>query len=71
VQQAQAPRRGLDSLLAILASLGFAFTVYLTALELFIIHAICRWCVGSAAIITAIAVLSLGQLRAGRDAQVR
>ena len=71
VQQAQAPRRGLDSLLAILASLGFAFTVYLTAVELFVIHAICRWCVGSAAIITAIAVLSLGQLRAGRDAQVR
>jgi uncharacterized membrane protein len=71
VQQAQSPRRGLDSLLAILASLGFAFTVYLTALELFVIHAICRWCVGSAAIITAIAVLSLGQLRAGRDAQVR
>src|SRR5262249_49731882 len=27
---------------------GFAFSVYLTALELFQIHAICQWCVGSA-----------------------
>jgi uncharacterized membrane protein len=31
-----------------------AFTVYLTYIELFVIHAICRWCVGSAVIILAI-----------------
>jgi uncharacterized membrane protein len=37
---------------------GFAFSVYLTALELFEIHAICQWCVGSAIVMTAIAVLS-------------
>ena len=35
------------------------FSAYLTYLELFVIHAICRWCVGSAVIITAIFVLSL------------
>ena len=35
------------------------FAVYLTWLELFVIDAICRWCVGSAVIITAIFVLSL------------
>lgn len=62
-QRAHAPQPRLDTVLAVLASLGFAFTVYLTALELFVIHAICRWCVGSAVIITAIAVLSLLQLR--------
>lgn len=62
VQQRAAPRR-LDTALAVLASLGFAFTLYLTALELFVIHATCRWCLGSAAIITMIAVLSLSPVR--------
>jgi uncharacterized membrane protein len=37
---------------------GFAFSVYLTALELFEIHAICQWCVGSAIVMTAIALLA-------------
>ncbi|HEV7774517.1 MAG TPA: vitamin K epoxide reductase family protein [Conexibacter sp.] len=37
---------------------GFAFSVYLTSLELFEIHAICQWCVGSAVVMTAIAVLA-------------
>jgi uncharacterized membrane protein len=44
---------------------GFAFSVYLTALELFEIHAICQWCVGSAIVMTAIALLAtLRALRA-------
>jgi uncharacterized membrane protein len=60
-QRPDVPR--LDTALAILASLGFLFTGYLTALELFVIHAICRWCVGSAAIITGIMVLSLAPVR--------
>jgi uncharacterized membrane protein len=37
---------------------GFVFSVYLTSLELFEIHAICQWCVGSAIVMTAIAVLA-------------
>jgi uncharacterized membrane protein len=37
---------------------GFAFSAYLTSLELFQIHAICQWCVGSAIVMTALAVLS-------------
>lgn len=37
---------------------GFAFSVYLTSLELFEIHAICQWCVGSAIVMTAIAVIA-------------
>jgi uncharacterized membrane protein len=37
---------------------GFAFSVYLTGLELFEIHAICQWCVGSAIVTTSIAVLA-------------
>jgi len=47
---------------------GFAFSVYLTSLELFKIHAICQWCVGSAIVMTAIAVLAtIRALRAPED----
>jgi uncharacterized membrane protein len=46
--------RRLSQLLMILSALGLGFTAYLTYLELFVIHAICRWCVGSAVIISLI-----------------
>jgi len=59
LQPAFADRRWPPNLLLILASVGMLFTLYLTSLELFVIHAICRWCVGSAAIITSIFVLAL------------
>ncbi len=49
--------------LVLLATVGFGFTLYLTYLELFVIHAICRWCIGSAVIITAIWVVSLLSLK--------
>ena len=52
--------------LAILALGGLAFSIYLTALELWVIHAICRWCVGSAVITVAIFLLSLPEFRAFR-----
>jgi len=51
-------QRGWSLLLLALASGGMLFTAYLTYIELFVIHAICRWCVGSAAIITAIWIVS-------------
>ena len=54
--------------LALLSGIVTLFAVYLTALELFVIHAICRWCVGSALIITLIFVLSLLDLRRLRGA---
>lgn len=50
-------------LLVGLATGGVLFTAYLTYLELFVIHAICRWCVGSAVIITAIWIVALVSLR--------
>lgn len=59
VQPAFATRRGPTLLLAVLAGGAFLFTVYLTYLELFVIHAICRWCVGSAVVTTAIAAVAL------------
>jgi len=50
-------------LLAGLSTVGVVFTGYLTYLELFVIHAICRWCVGSALVITGIWIVSLLSLR--------
>ena len=51
--------RRITLALVLLASGGFAFTLYLKYLELFVIHAVCRWCVASAAIITAIWVVAV------------
>ncbi|HXH62586.1 MAG TPA: vitamin K epoxide reductase family protein, partial [Gemmatimonadales bacterium] len=62
LQSAWAGRRGPTLLLAALAAGGVLFTGYLTYLELFVIHAICRWCMGSAAIIAAICVAALAGL---------
>lgn len=45
--------------LLILAGGGVAFSAYLTGVELFVLHAICRWCVGSAVIITLIFLAAL------------
>jgi uncharacterized membrane protein len=36
----------------LIALVGFGFSAYLTYLELFVIHAICQWCVGSAVVMT-------------------
>jgi uncharacterized membrane protein len=41
------------------AGIGVVFTLYLTYLELFVIHAICRWCVVSGVIILAIFVAAI------------
>lgn len=49
--------------LAGLASLGFAFTLYLTYVELFVLRAICRWCVASAVVMTAIWAVAVADLR--------
>lgn len=38
---------------------GFMFSVYLTYLELFVIHAICQWCVASAVVMTIVFIVSL------------
>ena len=63
LQPAWLGRRGPSVLLAALATGGVLFSGWLTYLELFVIHAICRWCVGSAVIITAIWLVALGGVR--------
>ena len=49
--------------LALLSGIGLLFTVYLTYLELFVIHAICRWCVASGVVIAAVFAVALLDLR--------
>jgi uncharacterized membrane protein len=45
------------------AAIGVLFSAWLTYLELAVIHAICIWCVTSAAIVTAIFLVSAADLR--------
>jgi len=47
---------------AFTALIGFGFSLYLTYLELFKIHAICQWCVASAVLMTVLAVLTVWRL---------
>ena len=49
---------------AVLALSGFGFSAYLTYRELFTIDAICQWCVASAVVMAALAVLTVWRLLA-------
>ncbi len=59
LQPRHAGRSRPSNLLFLLSGGALLFSAYLTGLELFVIHAICRWCVASAAIILAIFLLAL------------
>ncbi|HEY8256143.1 MAG TPA: vitamin K epoxide reductase family protein [Gemmatimonadales bacterium] len=63
LQPALSARRWPVIILVGLSAIGVCFTGYLTYLELFVIRAICRWCVGSAAIIVSILAVALLALR--------
>lgn len=63
IQPTLAARRWPVTLLATLAGTGVLFTLYLTYLELFVIHALCRWCLASAFIILSIFIAALLELR--------
>ena len=47
---------------AMVALVGFGFSLYLTWAELFRIHAICQWCVASAVLMSALATLTVVRL---------
>ena len=59
LQPANQARRWPDTTLVLLSLGGLLFSAYLTYIELFLLHAVCRWCVVSAVIITLIFVISL------------
>jgi uncharacterized membrane protein len=67
LQPAFSAKRSVTLLLVGMSGMGVVFAIYLTALELFVIHAICRWCVASAAIVTLVFLAALLDLRVGHS----
>ena len=59
IQDRWAESRGLALALLVTTGWGLLFSGWLTYLELFVIHAICRWCVVSASIALVLFVLVL------------
>ena len=57
-----ANRRELSYLLLAMSAVGVAFSAWLTYLELYVIEAICKYCVTSALIVTAIFVVSIADV---------
>ena len=60
---ALADRRAISLLLVTMTGFGLLFSLWLTYLELFVIHAICQWCVISALLAAALFVLSWLELK--------
>lgn len=63
VQPATTTSRVVPLILAGGAVTGLAFTAYLTYLEAFVIHAWCRWCIGSAVLATLIFLFAIPEFR--------
>ena len=62
-------QRYLPELLVGLTGIALLFTLGLTALEIFVIHAVCRYCLISAGIILIMFVLAVSYLRAANRAE--
>ena len=65
LQERFADSRAVALGLAALCVWGVLFSLYLTYLELFVIHAVCQWCVVSAVIVTLMCIVSILDLRVG------
>lgn len=63
IQPRWARDRRVGMVLFGLAAVAFGFSVYLTAIEAFVLRAWCRWCVVSAIVATLIFLASLAELR--------
>ncbi len=53
-----------------IGTFGFLFSLYLTYLELFVIKAICQWCLVSALCMTIIFIFSIFNLRKSQSQQI-
>jgi len=60
----------LTNWLVYVTGAGMLFSLWLTYLELFVIHALCRWCLGSAAMTLVLFLLALWDRRAERRAML-
>jgi len=63
VQERWSASLALSRVLLGLTVWGVVFSAWLTYLELFVIHAICVWCVTSAVLVTVMSVVSLLEYR--------
>lgn len=54
LQPRWAEERRIALLLVVLSGIAVAFSAYLTAIEAFVLHTWCRWCLGSAVVIVLI-----------------
>ena len=61
--------RVVSAALVVGGSIGFGFSLYLTYLEAYVIHAWCQWCVTSAILMTIIFGLALPEVSRLRRAQ--
>ena len=59
MQERFAESRAIAGVLAALGVWGVVFSAWLTYLELYVIHAVCQWCVVSAVIVTVLAALAV------------
>ena len=55
----------LTNWLVYVTGAGLLFSIWLTYLELFVIHALCRWCLGSAAMTLTLFGLAVWDRRSG------
>jgi uncharacterized membrane protein len=62
-QPALAADRRIGAALLVLATGALVFTAYLNYVEAFVLHAWCRYCLGSAALVILIFLLSLTEMR--------
>jgi uncharacterized membrane protein len=62
IQPRFAHDRRIAALLLAGGVIGFAFSMYLTYLEYYVIHAWCRWCIGSAVLATLLMLATLPEL---------
>lgn len=60
--------RGMSLALLVMTASGLAFSGYLTYLELFVINAICQWCVVSAVLVLVMFILTFLDYRESRQA---
>jgi uncharacterized membrane protein len=65
-----APGEAARMAAALVALVGFGFSMYLTYRELFTIEAICQWCVASAILMTGLAIVCTWRLLREPDTMV-
>jgi len=68
IQEKYADSRTFSVALVVLTGWGVVFSGWLTYLELFVINAICIWCVTSACIVAIMFLVSIADLREFRTA---